>query len=66
MEENRYIQIVMIDPIIVALGIVFEGLCVPSAGIVADSIPIKAKNVRAAVAVNALKFDSPLVFNVIK
>ena len=46
--------------------LVFEGLCVPSAGIVADSIPIKAKNVRAAVAVNALKFDSPLVFNVIK
>ena len=45
-------------PIIVALGIFSFGFSILSAGIVADSIPRKAKNVRVVVILIALKFDS--------
>ena len=48
----------MIVPIIVALGIFSLGFSILSAGIVADSIPRKAKNVRVVVILIALKFES--------
>ena len=58
MLDNTYIKKVRLVPIIVAFGIVLFGFLIPSAGMVADSIPRKAKNVRAVVIVRASKFVS--------
>src|SRR6478609_5038722 len=54
-------MVVTIVPSIVARGIVFSALCTLEPGMVAHSIPRKAKSVVAAVAVIAWKEDMPLI-----
>ena len=55
---SNILNLVIIVPIIVDFGIFFLGFDILSAGIEADSIPRKAKNVKVVVIVIALKFVS--------
>ena len=57
---NKYTIVVTIVPRIVALGTVVSGFLIFALGIVALSIPRKAKNVSIVVIVMADQFDSPL------